>query len=83
MTENEFGAGPNQMVVVYVSEDTSEEIDPLALFGHIAADAEQRALAGCRIVSMAVMPLRHGGTLMNKGGGFQTKTSVAVVYATL
>ncbi len=83
MTENEFGAGPNQMIVVYVSEDTSGEMDPLALFGHIAADAEQRALAGCRIVSMAVMPLRHGGTLMNTGGGFQTKTSVAVVYTTL
>jgi hypothetical protein len=78
----EFNAGPSQTIVLYSSGDTGAELDPATLYGHVAADAELRAVGGWRIVSMAEIPLRHGGTVMGlEGSGFETKASVAVVYA--
>jgi hypothetical protein len=82
MEPNEFNAGPNQSIVVYVSPDTREEVDATALYGEIAQDAARRAEAGQRIVSMAAVPVRHAqGILAVQGSGFETKVAVAVVYA--
>jgi hypothetical protein len=83
MTQTELSAGPNQKIVVYVSEDTGIEIDPAGLYGAIAKDAEERAASGWRIVSTAAVPVRHAGAFLGReGSGYETKVSVAVVYAT-
>jgi hypothetical protein len=79
---NEFAAGAGQSIVVYVSTDTSDEVDPAALYGEIATDAAARLLKGQRIVSLAATPLRHAQSFMGRqGSGYETKISVAVVYA--
>ena len=83
MTQIEFSAGPNQSIVVYSSGDVGAEIDPAAMYQAIAKDAEQRALAGWRIVSTASVPVRHAGAFLGREGrGYETKFSVGVVYAT-
>ena len=82
MTQTELSAGPSQKIVVYVSADTGVEIDPQSLYTAIAQDAEVRAASGWRIVSTAAVPVRHAGTFMGReGSGYETKVSVAVVYA--
>ena len=82
MDPNEFDAGANQAIVVYVTADTGEEVDPNGLYGQIAADAAKRAASGQRIVSMAAVPTRHAqGYLSRQGSGYETKVAVAVVYA--
>jgi hypothetical protein len=79
---NEFAAGAGQTIVVYVSDDTSNEVNPGALYGEIATDAAARLLKGQRIVSLAATPLRHAQAFMSRqGSGYETKISVAVVYA--
>ena len=79
----EFNAGTNQAIVVYVSEDTGEQVDPLVLYRHIADDAATRAASGQRIVSMSSVPLRHAqGFIAREGSGYETKVAVTVVYAT-
>ena len=82
MTQTEFSAGPYQSIVVYSSGDMGAEIDPAAMYQAIAKDAEQRALAGWRIVSTAAVPVRHAAAFLGReGSGYETKFSVAVVYA--
>lgn len=81
MDKQEFEAGPDHLIVLYLPADVSSEIDPVAIFAEIAADAADRATSGLRILSMTTMPLRHGGLWAGaEGSGYQTKTSVAVVY---
>lgn len=81
MDKQEFEAGPDHLVVLYLPADVSNEIDPVAIFAEIAADAAERAGSGLRLLSMTTMPLRHGGLWAGaEGSGYQTKTSVAVVY---
>jgi hypothetical protein len=81
VAQMEYPAGPDHVIVLYLPADVSTEIDPIAIFGAIAADATARAAAGLRILSMTTMPLRHGGAWAGaEGSGYQTKTSVAVVY---
>lgn len=81
MESEEFEAGPDHVIVVYLPPDLSTELDPLAIFGEIAADAAQRADTGLRMLSMTSMPLRHAGAWMGQeGSGYQTSTSVAVLY---
>ena len=83
MTQSEFSAGPNQSIVVYISGDAGTEIDPAGLYQAIAQDAERRAASGWRIVSTAAVPVRHAGAFLGReGSGYETKVSVAVVYAT-
>lgn len=78
----EFNAGANQVIVVYMSTDTGNEVDPIALYGEIAQDAAQRAAAGQHIVSIAAVPTRHAqGFMAREGSGYETKLAVAVVYA--
>jgi hypothetical protein len=82
MTQSEFSAGPNQSIVVYMSDDTSAEIIPATLYQAVAADAAQRAATGWRIVSTAAVPVRHAAAFMGReGSGYETKFSVAVVYS--
>ena len=81
MEQQEFDAGPDHLIVVYLPADVGSEIDPVGIFGEIAADAATRASTGLRILSMTTMPLRHGGAWAGaQGSGYETKTSVAVVY---
>ena len=82
MQSNEFSAGAGQSIVVYVSDDTSDEVDPDTLYGEIAQDAAARLLKGQRLVSMAASPLRHAQSFMGReGSGYETKIAVAVVYS--
>ena len=82
METNEFPAGAGQTIVVYVSVDTSDEVDPGSLYGEIAQDAAARFAKGQRIISVAATPLRHSqGFMSRQGSGYETKISVAVVYA--
>ena len=77
----EFPAGPDHVIVVYMPPDTSTEVDPVYVFSWIAADANRRAASGLRMLSMTAMPLRHAGTAFGQeGSGYETKTSVAVLY---
>ncbi len=82
METNEFPAGNGQWIVVYVSPDTSDEVDAAALYGEIAADAAARQQKGQHIVSMASVPIRHAQAFLGReGSGYETKIAVAVVYA--
>ncbi len=82
MFPTEFIAGPNQTIVVYVSDDTGSEVDPTSLYAAIAGDAAQRSQKGERIVSMAAVPIRHSGAYLGRtGSGYETKLAVAVVYS--
>lgn len=81
MIAGEFEAGPDQTLVVFTPDDIGTELDPLEIFGEVAADAATRAASGLRILSMTSMPLRHAGAMFgNDGSGYQTKVAVAVVY---
>lgn len=81
MVKTEYGAGPDQTLVVYTPDDIGMELDPLAIFQEIAADASSRANDGMRIASMTSMPLRHAGLFLGKdGSGYETAVAVAVVY---
>jgi len=81
MITGEHPAGDNQVIVTYVSDDTGEEVDPSAIAEEIAADAEQRAAHGYRIVAMAGMPLRHSAVAFGRdGSGYNTKEGVLVTY---
>jgi hypothetical protein len=81
MEMQEFEAGPDHLMVLYLPADLGSEIEPAAIFAEIAADASTRAEAGLRLLSMTTMPVRHGGLWAGaEGSGYQTKTSVAVVY---
>jgi hypothetical protein len=76
----ELPAGPDQVLVVYRSADTGNELDPTAIFGAVAADAAARASRGEWIVTIAVMPLRHAGQVFSEASGYETKDAIAVVY---
>lgn len=81
ISQSEFPAGPDHVLVVYEPPDIGSEIDPANLFGWIAADARDRAGSGLRMLSMTTIPLRHAGTAFgNDGSGYQTKLAVAVLY---
>jgi hypothetical protein len=81
----EHEAGPNQKIVVLVSDDRGYALDPDDLFAVAAADAAAEAEHGWRIVSTSVMPMRQMGTAGNiffqSGGQFATRAAMAIVYA--
>lgn len=83
MTQQEFAAGPNQSIVIYTADDTGGEIDPAAIFTAIAEDARRQDSLGRPIVSVAAVPVRHSAAMFGRtGSGYETKVSIAVVYAT-
>jgi len=72
---------PDQVIVLYVPPDTGGELDPSAIYGHIAADAAKRDQDGMRIASMHATPLRHAGAYLGRNGnGFETRLAVVTVY---
>jgi hypothetical protein len=81
----EYPAGTNQKIVVFVSDDRGYALDPELLFRVVAEDAAAEEQHGWRIVSTTLMPMRQMGTAGNvffqSGGQFATKAAVAVVYA--
>ena len=78
----EFEAGSDQWIVVYVPPDMGIELDPAGIYAEVADDAAKRAEDGQRIVSMHTMPLRHSGVFMGRdGSGYETRAAVVVVYA--
>jgi hypothetical protein len=78
----EFEAGPDQWIVLYVPPDTGGELDPSPIYGKIAEDAAKRARDGQAITSMHSMPLRHAGAYLGRNGsGFETRVAIVVVYA--
>ncbi len=84
MNVEEFGAGPEQLFVVYEPDDTGDEVDPAAIFAEIARDAARRAGEGYWIVSTLAIPARHAAVAFGReGSGFTTKVSVTVLYSHL
>src|SRR5258708_18699727 len=82
--QQEFDAAPDRVLVVYSPPDVGAELDPVEIFGAVAADASVRAALGLRILSMTSMALRHAGAMFgNDGSGYETKVAVAVVYERL
>jgi hypothetical protein len=85
MEPNVIEAGPNQAIVLYVSDDTGAMVDPPAIWGWVGNHAKELSAQGWRIVSATVMPMRQMGTAGNiffqSGGQFSTQLTVAVVYA--
>jgi hypothetical protein len=85
MSMQDYEAGPNQVIVVYVSEDTGEMIDVDETWASIARDAQDRAAQGWHIVSTAGVPMRQMGTagniLFQSGGQYATQAAIAIVYA--
>jgi hypothetical protein len=81
MITGEHDAGNGQLIVTYISDDTGSEVDPSAVAEEIAADAQQRAVSGLRIVATAGMPLRHAAVAFGReGSGYNTKEAVLVTY---
>lgn len=79
--QQEFEAGPDQWLVVYVPADIGGELDPAKIYGHVAADAVKRAEDGQRIVSQHAMPLRHAGVYLGRqGSDFETRVAIVTVY---
>jgi hypothetical protein len=78
-------ASEAQTIVVYVSNNAGEMVDPVTLWGDVAVDARDREARGWRIVSTTVMPMRQMGTagniLFQSGGQYVTQEAVVVVYA--
>ena len=81
----ELPAGPQQRIVLYVTDDNASQVDPAYAWAYIARDAESQAVDGWEIVSTGVMPLRQMGTAGNiffqSGGQFVTQAAISVVYA--
>ena len=81
MTQSEFDAGEDQVLVLYQPQDIGAELDPGVIFAEVADDSNRRAADGQRIVSMTWTHLRHAGSFIgNDGSGYATKAAVAVVY---
>ena len=84
MRKVQFEAGKNQLIALFVSDDTGQTIDPAAVYGAVAEDAAVAEGLGWRIVSMDTVPVRQLGTVGNvffqSGGQFTTQVAVAVVY---
>jgi hypothetical protein len=80
----EYPVSASQVIAGYENEDTSSQVDPGTLFGHVAVDATRRAEEGWRIASIGSMPLRQMGTAANiflqSGGQYSTRAVVIVVY---
>jgi len=77
-------AGPDQLIVMYVTPDTGAQVDPAVIYAAVAEDAAARASAGWRIVSTDSISFRQMGTagniLFQSGGQFSTQAAAAVVF---
>ncbi len=80
----EIEAGPDQLLVLYSTEDTGDVINILDVWKAVASDAAKRAAEGWHIATMTVTPLRQTGTagnvLFQTGGQYATQIAVTVAY---
>ena len=83
----ELPAGEGQLIVLYVNEDTTSQIEPGTVAGDLAADAAVRLAEGWRLLSVASMPLRQMGTAGNimfqSGGQYVTQVPLMATYSNL
>ena len=81
----EQAVGDDQLLVLFVNQDTSEMVDPSAFLQALADDAVARRTKGWRLVSVSAMPLRQMGTLGNvfwqTGGQYATQAGLLAIYA--
>jgi hypothetical protein len=80
----QYPVGPDQLIVLYVVEDAGGPVDPAALYGFVAQDANAPAADGWRIASTDTVPMRQVGTAGNvlfQSGQYTTQMAIAVVYS--
>ena len=81
----ELPAGDDQLIVLYMSHDTSSMIDVGTLANEVAIDAAARSKDGWRLNSLASLPMRQMGTsgnvLFQSGGQYVTKATLLAVYS--
>lgn len=81
----EIAAGDDQLIVVFVNQDTSQMVDPTAFAQALADDAKARRPNGWRLVSVSSLPMRQTGTagnvLFQSGGQYATQEGLLAVYA--
>ncbi|HEY5519748.1 MAG TPA: hypothetical protein VIK08_03745 [Candidatus Limnocylindrales bacterium] len=80
----ELSAGDDQLIVVFVNQDTSQMVDPSAFAQALADDATARRPNGWRLVSIGSVPMRQAGTagnvLFQSGGQFETQAGLIALY---
>jgi hypothetical protein len=80
----ELPAGESQMIVLYVNQDTAEQVEPGSLAHQLAQDAARLRAEGWELGSVASMPLRQMGTAGNvvfqSGGQFATQVALIALY---
>jgi hypothetical protein len=81
----EQSAGDDQLLVLFVNQDTAEMVDPSAFLQALSEDAAARRPKGWRLVSVSAMPLRQTGTLGNvfwqTGGQYATQAGLLAIYS--
>jgi len=81
----EQAAGDDQLLVLFVNQDTAEMVDPSAFLQALSDDAAARRREGWRLVSVSEFPLRQMGTAGNvffqSGGQFATMVGLLAIYA--
>lgn len=81
----ELAAGEDQLVVVFVSEDSGGMIDVGSLATALADDATAREKDGLKLQSLASVPMRQTGTagnvLFQSGGQYITQAALIAVYS--
>ena len=81
----EIPAGDDQLIVVFVNQDTAQMVDPSAFAQALADDAKARRPNGWRLVSVSSLPMRQTGTagnvLFQSGGQYATQEGLLAVYA--
>ncbi len=80
----ELAAGEDQLIVLFVNQDTSQMVDTSAFAQALADDAAARR-PNWRLVSVSSLPMRQTGTAGNvffqSGGQYATQEGLLAVYA--
>ena len=81
----ELAAGDDQLLVLFVNQDTAQMVNPSAFAQALADDAKARRPNGWRLVSVSSLPMRQTGTagnvLFQSGGQYATQEGLLAVYA--
>ena len=81
----ELPAGDDQLIVVFVNQDSAQMLDPSGFAQALADDATARRLQGWRLVAVSSLPMRQMGTagnvLFQSGGQYATQAGMIAVYA--
>lgn len=80
----ELPAGDDQLIVMFVNEDTGSHFDIGAFGNALAEDAAARRANGWRLMSVASMSMRQSGTagnvLFQSGGQYATQAALIATY---